>query len=153
MNSVLPIPEGFSSVTPYLTVHDASKALEFYQQAFGAIETLRLTDPEGKIGHAEVQIGDAPVMLSDEFPGMGSPSPKTLNGSAVVLHLYVEDVDAFVSKAVDAGATVLMEVSDQFYGDRMGKLQDPFGHIWTVATHKEDVSPEELEKRFHTMFD
>jgi PhnB protein len=144
---VEPIPAEYSGVTPYLCVNDAAGAIEFYKKGFGATEIMRLPDPSGKIGHAEVKIGKALVMLADEFPEQGYVSPKTLGGSTVRLHMYVEDVDAFFEKAVAAGAKVLIPVADQFYGDRSGRLEDPFGHIWLVSTHTEDVAPEEMQKR------
>jgi PhnB protein len=144
---VEPIPKEYAGVTPYLCVHDGAAAIEFYKQGFGATEKMRLPDPNGKIGHAEVKIGNALVMIADEFPEHGHISPKTLGGSTVKLHMYVEDVDAFFEKAVAAGAKVLIPVADQFYGDRSGRLEDPFGHIWLVSTHTEDVSPEEMQRR------
>ncbi|HET9533289.1 MAG TPA: VOC family protein [Blastocatellia bacterium] len=146
-NKVNPIPEGYRSITLYLCVNGAANALEFYKNAFGATELMRMQDPSGKIGHAEIKIGDSRVMLADEFPEMGFRSPQSLGGSCVTIHLYVEDVDATVSQAVSAGAKLVKPVEDQFYGDRAGSLEDPFGHSWYVATHKEDVSPEEIEKR------
>ncbi len=145
--AIRPIPEGYHTVTPYLIVHDAARALEFYRQAFGATELMRLTGPNGKIGHAEIRIGDSPIMLADEHPAMGAISPQTLGGAAVSILLYVEDVDARFAQAVAAGGTVLRPLQDQFYGDRSGTLRDPFGHTWSLATHKEDVSPEEMERR------
>jgi PhnB protein len=151
MSKVKPIPEGYHTVTPYLCCKDAAAAIEFYKKAFGATELMRMGDPSGKIGHAEIQIGDSHVMLADEFPEMGFLSPQSVGGSPVMMHLYVEDVDAIVPKAVAAGAKVTRPVADQFYGDRGGQLQDPFGHKWYVSTHKEDVSPEELKKRMAAM--
>ncbi len=145
--NVKPIPDGYRGATPYLTVKCAADAIEFYKKAFGAIETMRIGDPGGKIGHAEIQIGEARLMLSDEYPEMNVLSPETIGGSPVVIHLYVEDVDAMAARAVEAGATVARPVADQFYGDRGGKFTDPFGHHWWIATHKEDVSPEEMKKR------
>jgi PhnB protein len=144
---VEPIPKEYSGVTPYLSVNDAAGAIEFYKRGFGATEIMRLPDPNGKIGHAEVKIGNAIVMLADEFPEHGHVSPKTLGGSTVKLHMYVEDVDAFFEKAAAAGAKVLIPIADQFYGDRSGRLEDPFGHVWLVSTHIEDVAPEEMQKR------
>ncbi len=144
---VKPIPDGYHTVTPYLVVKDAAKAIEFYKVAFGATEFMRMAGPDGKIGHAEIRIGTSPVMLADEFPDMGFRSPQSLGGAAVSLLVYVEDVDARFDQAVTAGATVLRPVKDQFYGDRSGTLTDPFGHVWTIATHKEDLTPEELHKR------
>lgn len=142
-----PVPEGYHTVSPYLVIRNAAKAIEFYQQAFAAEERFRMPGPDGKIMHAELQIGDSIVMLSDEFPEMGAPSPQTLNGTSVSIFLYVEDVDAVFKKAVDAGAKVLMPVADMFWGDRFGKLADPFGHQWQIATHTEDLTPEEMGKR------
>jgi PhnB protein len=144
---VEPIPAEYSGVVPYLCVSDAAGAIEFYKKGFGATEIMRLPDPSGKIGHAEVKIGKALVMLADEFPEHGHVSPKTLGGSTVKLHMYVEGVDAFFEKAVAAGAKVLIPLADQFYGDRSGRLEDPFGHVWVVSTHIEDVAPEEMQKR------
>jgi PhnB protein len=131
-----------------LIIQGAARAIKFYKEAFGAKEVLRLADPSGKVGHAEISIGDSLIMLADEHPEMGFRSPQSLGGSPVGIHLYVKDVDSLVIQAVTAGATVLRAVQDQFYGDRSGTLVDPFGHVWTIATHKEDVSPEEIEKRF-----
>jgi PhnB protein len=143
-----PIPDGYHTATPYLIIQGAARAIKFYKEAFGAKEVLRLADPSGKVGHAEISIGDSLIMLADEHPEMGFRSPQSLGGSPVGIHLYVKDVDSLVIQAVTAGATVLRAVQDQFYGDRSGTLVDPFGHVWTIATHKEDVSPEEIEKRF-----
>lgn len=145
--AVKPIPDGYSTLMPYLIVKDAARALDFYKRAFGATELMRLNGTGGKIGHAEIRIGDAVVMLADEFPDMGARSPQTLGGSPVSLLLYVEDADARFEQAVAAGATVLRPVKDQFYGDRSGMLSDPFGHVWVLATHTEDVSPEEMRRR------
>ena len=145
--AVKSIPEGYSTVTPYLIVHDAAGALEFYKKALGATELMRFGGPGGKIGHAEIQIGTSRVMLADEHPEMGALSPRTIGGSAGGLALYVEDVDARFQQAVAAGGKVLRPVADQFYGDRSGTIEDPFGHKWTLATHKEDVSPEEMHRR------
>jgi PhnB protein len=142
-----PIPEGYQGVTPYLAVDDASEAIEYYKQAFGAKERTRMEGPEGSIGHAELEIGDSVVMLSDPFPQATTRSPKELGGTSVSVMMYVEDVDAFVKRAVDAGATVTMEVKDQFWGDRFGSIKDPFGHSWSIATHVEDVPPEEMAER------
>jgi PhnB protein len=145
--SVRPIPEGYHSVTPYLIVKDGVRALDFYKQVFGATELMRMDSPDGRIGHAEIKIGDSPVMLADEFPEMGARSPQTIGGSPVSLVVYVADVDARVTRATAAGAKVLRPVQDQFYGDRSGMIEDPFGHIWTISTHQEDLSAEELSKR------
>jgi PhnB protein len=143
---VKPIPDGYHTVTPYLYIKGAASALEFYKKAFGATELFRM-DWNGRVGHAEIQIGDSRIMMADEFPEMGVRGPQTLGGSSVGLCLYVEDADAWFDRAVAAGATVVRPMKDQFYGDRSGTVTDPFGHIWTVATHKEDVSPEEMEER------
>lgn len=145
--AVDPIPCGFHTATPYLVVDDAAAALDFYVKAFGATVLSRMGGPAGKIMHAEIQIGDSKIMLSDEFPGMGNPSPKTLGGSAGGIHLYVADVDAGHERALAAGATSLMGPMDMFWGDRFCKVMDPFGHLWSIATHKEDLTPEEMEKR------
>jgi PhnB protein len=152
MNPVKAIPDCYPTATPYLTVKDADKAIEFYKQAFGATESMRLVDPSGAIGHAEVIIGTSPIMLSDEFPQMGMHSPQALGGSPIGIHLYVEDVDATFNQAIAAGAKEVMAVEDQFYGDRTGKIVDPFGYTWTIATHQEDVSPEELQQRFSALY-
>ena len=141
------IPEGYHSVTPYLIINGAAEAIEFYQKAFGATELFRMPAPAGKIGHAEIKIGDSPIMLADEFPEMGYKSPQSLGGSPVSIMIYVEDVDAVFNQAIAAGGKEQRPVKDQFYGDRSGTLEDPFGHVWHVATHKEDVTPEEMEKR------
>lgn len=145
--SVKPIPDGYHSVTPYLICHEAAAAIDFYKSAFGAIELFRMPMPDGRLGHAEIKIGNSPIMLADEFPGMGFDSPKTLKGTPVCLMIYVEDCDAMFAKAIDLGATAIKPLQDQFYGDRSGTLADPFGHVWTIATHKEDVSPEEIARR------
>jgi PhnB protein len=142
-----PIPEGYHTATPYLAVDDAAEAIEYYTKAFGAKERVRMETPDGKIGHAELEIGDSLVMLSDPFPQSSTRPPKELGGTSVSVFLYVEDVDAFVKQAVDAGATVTMEVADQFWGDRFGSFTDPFGHLWSIATHVEDVPPEEMAER------
>ncbi len=151
-NNVNPIPDGFHTVTPYLTVRNAAKAIEFYQRAFGAEERSRMPMGDGKIGHAEISIGNSIVMLSDEFPDCGNHSPEALNGSPVGFAIYVEDVDAAFKRAVDAGATVKEPLKDQFWGDRSGSVVDPFGHKWTLLTHVEEVSPEEMKKRMDQMF-
>jgi PhnB protein len=142
-----PIPDGYHTATPYLIIRGAGDAIEFYKKAFGATELFRFPTPDGKIGHAEIKIGDSPIMLADEYPQMGYNSPQTLGGSPVSLMIYVEDVDTTFNQAVAAGATVKEAVSDKFYGDRIGTLTDPFGHMWHISTHKEDVSVEEMEKR------
>jgi PhnB protein len=141
------VPEGYHALTPYLAVDDAAQAIEFYKRAFGARERMRMPTPEGKIGHAELEIGDSVVMLSDPFPQSTCKSPRELGGTSMGVFLYVEDVDAVVQQAVGAGATVTMPVDDMFWGDRCGKIADPFGHEWQIATHKEDVPPEEMAER------
>lgn len=148
---VTSIPEGYHSVTPYLIIKGAAKALDFYQRAFGAKETVRMAGPGGKIMHAEMRIGDSMVMLADEHPEMNARSPESFGGSPVMIHLYVEDVDAVFNQAIAAGATVERPLADQFYGDRTGGVKDPFGYSWYVATHKEDVTPEEMKKRMAAM--
>ena len=150
MAEVKPIPEGYHSLTPYLIIDGAAKALEFYTKAFGATELFRM-EHEGKIGHAEMKIGDSPFMLADENAQMGFKGPKALGGTPVSLMIYVDDVDTTFKQAVEAGGVEMKPVQDQFYGDRSGTLTDPFGHVWTVATHKEDVSPEEIDKRLKAM--
>jgi PhnB protein len=142
-----PIPEGYHTVTPYLAVEDATEAIEYYTKAFGAKERVRMETPDGKVGHAELEIGDSLVMLSDPFPQASTKPPNELGGTSVSVFMYVEDVDAVVKQAVDAGATVTMEVADQFWGDRFGSVKDPFGHLWSIATHVEDVPPEEMAER------
>jgi PhnB protein len=147
MGKAKSIPEGYHTATPYLIIKDAAKAIEFYKKAFGATELMRMAQPDGKVGHAEIKIGDSPIMLADEFPEMGSRSPQSLGGSPVSLYLYVDDVDALAKQAEAAGAKVVRPVKDQFYGDRSGSFEDPFGHQWHLATHVEDLAPEELHKR------
>jgi PhnB protein len=142
-----PIPEGYRTVTPYLAVEDAAEAIDYYERAFGAKERVRMHGPDGKIGHAELEIGDSIVMLSDPFPQASTRPPKELGGTSSSVFLYVEDVDAVVKQAVDEGASITMEVEDQFWGDRFGSITDPFGHSWAIATHVEDVPPEEMEER------
>jgi PhnB protein len=142
-----PIPEGYHTATPYLAVDDAAEAIEYYKNAFGAKERSRMEAPDGSIGHAELEIGDSLVMLSDPFPQATTRTPKELGGTTATVFLYVEDVDAVVKRAVDAGATVTMEVADQFWGDRFGAITDPFGHSWSIATHVEDVPPDEMARR------
>jgi PhnB protein len=142
-----PIPEGYASITPYLTVDDGTSAIEFYKRAFGATERGSMASPDGRIAHAELQVGDSVVMLSDSFPQFASKSPKEVGDTTVSIHLYVEDVDSAVRAAADAGATVTMEPADQFWGDRLGRVTDPFGHIWLIATRVEDLAPEEIRAR------
>jgi len=149
--TVKPIPDGYRTATPYLIIQGAAAALDFYKKVFGATVFVSMAQPDGKIGHAEMRIGDSVIMLADEVPQMGYRGPKALGGSPVSLLLYVEDVDAVVARAVAAGAKITQPVQDKFYGDRNGVLEDPFGHIWTIATHTEDVSPEEMSKRMAAM--
>jgi PhnB protein len=147
MADVNPIPEEYPRVTPYLAVDGAGDAIDFYTKVFGAKERMRMGGPDGKVGHAELDIGNSVVMLADEHPEMGFQGPKAIGGTPVTIHIYVEDVDAAFDRALEAGATSLREVQDQFYGDRSGQFEDPFGHRWNVASHVEDVQPEEMEKR------
>ncbi|HVO87707.1 MAG TPA: VOC family protein [Casimicrobiaceae bacterium] len=147
--AVEPIPAGYSTVTPYLIVRPAKLAIDFYKRAFEATEVLRLNAPDGSIGHAELRIGDSLIMLADGMDGY--PDPHNLGGSPVSLHVYVRDVDTVFDRAIAAGATVKRAVANQFYGDRNGILVDPFGHVWSLATHVEDVSPEEIDRRFRAM--
>jgi len=146
--AVKPIPDGYHTATLYLIIKDAARAIDFYKKAFGATELMRMADPGGKVHHAAIKIGDSPIMLADEYPEMGALSPQSLGGSSVFILLYVEDVDERFSRAIAAGAKAVRPVQDQFYGDRSGTLTDPFGHQWTLATHKEDVPPGEMKKRF-----
>ena len=150
--TVKSIPEGFHSVTPYLSIQGASEALEFYKQAFNATELFRLDAPGGVIGHAEIIIGDSHIMMSDQCEESPIPSPQSLGGSSVGLYIYVEDVDALFAQAINAGAKEVKPVEDQFYGDRTGTLEDPFGHIWFLGTHKEDLTPEEINERVASLF-
>lgn len=145
--TVQAIPENYPRLSPYLSVKNAAQAIEFYVRAFGAKERFRIAAPDGKVGHAELDIDGALIMLADEHRQIGFQSPETLGGSPVVIHMYVADVDAFCDRAVAAGATFLRPVSNQFYGDRSGQLRDPYGHVWSVATHIEDVPPEEMMRR------
>lgn len=151
MSQVKPIPDGMYTLTPHLVCAGAADAIEFYKKAFNAVEQSRLPGPDGKMMHASVKIGDSVLMLTDEFPEWGSFGPKSLKGSPVTIHLYVEDVDASVAQAVAAGAKVTMPVDDMFWGDRYGKLEDPFGHQWSVATHTRDLTPEEIRKGMEAM--
>jgi len=141
------VPDGYRTATPYLIVKGAAEAIDFYKRVFGATEMLRMADPQGRVGHAEVRIGDSVIMLADEHPAMGYRSPRALGGSSVSILLYLPDVDAVFERAVKAGGRALRPVMDQFYGDRSGTFEDPFGHLWTVATHVEDVTPEEMRRR------
>ena len=147
MSDVKPIPEGYPQLAPYLHVDGAAAAIDFYTKVFGARERMRMDAPGDRIGHAEIDIGDALIMLADEFPDMGVRGPKAIGGTPVTIHLYVDDVDAVFAAALEAGATALGEVHDRFYGDRAGEFEDPFGHRWSIATHVEDVPPDEMEKR------
>ncbi len=147
MAKVDPIPPQFPRVTPYLSIDGAAEAIDFYCSVLGAKEDVRMGGPDGKVGHAELRIGDSVIMLSDAFPGMGAPTPQALGGSPVTLMVYVEDVDAAFDRALKMGAKEIAPVQDQFYGDRSGQFEDPFGHRWNVASHVEDVPPEEMERR------
>lgn len=150
--SVKPIPEGYEGGIAYLTVSGADRAIEFYKQAFGAVEVMRMPTPDGKVMHAELKIGAAPIMLSEESPQWGALSPTTIGNSASTMVLYFEDADAVVARAEQAGASITMPVQDQFWGDRSGSITDPFGHKWMISTHVEDVSAEEMQKRVAAMF-
>jgi PhnB protein len=147
MSKIHYIPKGYNSVTPYLVVKGAAKAIEYYKNVFGATEVMRMAGPDGHIGHAELQIGDSRIMLADENPSMGNRSAESIGGSPVSLYVYLPDCDKVVAKATAEGAKLLKPVQDQFYGDRSGFIEDPFGHLWGVATHKEDVSAKEMEER------
>ncbi len=142
-----PIPDGYHTVTPYLIINGASDAIDFYKRAFGATEIMRMPDPKGRIGHAEIRVGDSVIMMADEHHEMGYRGPRSLGGTSVSILLYVDNVDTVFDRAVKAGAKAQRPVADQFYGDRMGTLEDPFGHVWTIGTHIEDVSPEEMQRR------
>jgi len=147
-----PIPEGYHSATPYLIVKGAGDAIDFYARAFGATELLRMADRNGAIAHAEIKIGDSVIMLADENPNVGYRGPRSLGGSTVSILLYVPDVDDTFARALEAGARAQRPVADQFYGDRSGTLEDPFGHFWTIATHVEDIAPEEMRRRVEAAF-
>jgi PhnB protein len=147
MAKVNPIPEGYNSVTPYLSIKGAAAAIDYYKEVFGATELFRMGGPDGKVGHAEIKIGNSPIMLADEYPDMEFVSPQTLGGTPVGLMIYVDDVDTMFKQAISRGAKEVKPLQNQFYGDRSGTLKDPFGHVWTVATHIEDVAPEEMERR------
>jgi PhnB protein len=149
--AVKPVPDGYHTITPYLTVRDAARAIEFYKAAFGAIERGVAKGPDGKIMHAELKIGDSIIMLADEFPEYGVVSPQSVGGSGSGLHIYIDGVDAAFDRAVKAGAEVEMPVSDQFWGDRYGKLKDPFGHKWSIGTHIKDVSMDEMKQAMDQM--
>ena len=146
-----PIPDEYPRVTPYLYIDGAEAAIDFYTTVLGAKERMTMPGPEGKVGHAELSIGDSLIMLADEYPDMGSRGPRSVGGSPVTVHVYVEDVDATFERAIDAGATALRPVENKFYGDRGGEFEDPFGHRWSIATHVEDVSPEEMQQRMGQM--
>ena len=150
-NPVKPVPDGMRTITPHLVCDGAAQAIDFYVKAFGAVELSRLPGPGGKLMHAMVRIGDSMLMLVDEFPEMGAKGPKALDGSPVTIHLYVEDVDAAFARAVAAGATVRMPLADMFWGDRYGQVQDPFGHLWSMATHQRDMTPEQMAAEMGTM--
>ena len=145
--AVKAIPDGYHSVTAYLIIKGADRAIDFYKKVFGATQRMRMDGPNGTVGHAEIEIDGSAIMLADEFPDMGFRSPQSLGGAGVSLHLYVKDVDTCFNRAVAAGGKALRPVQDQFYGDRSGTLEDPFGHVWTISTHKEDLSAEEIHKR------
>jgi PhnB protein len=147
VSEVKPIPDGYPRVSPHLSVVGGADAIDFYKDIFGASERMRMATPDGAVAHAEIQIGDSVVMIGDEMPGGTDPSPKTLGGSPVALFVYVEDVDDVFGRAVEAGAAAVSEPDDHFYGDRVGMFDDPFGHRWNVATHIEDVPPDEMERR------
>jgi PhnB protein len=147
MADVTPIPDGYPRICPYLHIDGAADAIEFYKHVFGATERVRMDGPDGRVGHAELGIGDSVVMLADEYPDLGVLGPKTIGGTPVVLSIYVEDVDATVARATEAGATVDRPVQDRFYGDRVGQIEDPFGHVWSIQTHIEDVPPQEMRRR------
>ena len=151
MPSAKPIPEGYPRVIPYLCVDGANAAIDFYSEVLGATERMRMPSPGGKVGHAELEIGDSLIMLADEFPEMGVRSPKTIGGTPVTISVYVEDVDSVFDEALSHGATAVRPVEDQFYGDRAGQFEDPFGHRWSVHTHVEDVPPDEMERRVAEM--
>ncbi len=151
MADVKPIPDGYPVVSPYLCVDGAAAAIQFYSEVLGATERMRMPAPGGKLGHVEMQIGDSLIMLSDEFPEMGQVSPTTVGGSPVVISVYVDDVDAVFERAQQAGASIVRPPEDQFYGDRAAQFNDPFGHRWSIATHIEDVPPDEMAKRVTEM--
>ena len=151
MSKVKPVPQGYRTATPYLIIDGAAKALDFYRRIFGAVEKMRMPSPGGKVGHAEITIGDSMIMLADEHLEIGARSPRAFGGSGVGIMLYVDDVDVTVKNAVAEGAKLVQKVEDKFYGDRTGTLEDPFGHIWHVGTHKEDVSEDEMKRRMASM--
>jgi len=149
--AVKPVPDGYHTVTPYMTVRGAAKAIDFYKEAFGAVEVLRMPMPDGSVAHAEIKIGDSVIMMGEENPAWGNKSPQALGGTPTGLMIYVPDCDAVFARALAAGATVSKPLTDQFYGDRSGTVIDPFGHQWTLATHVEDVPPEEMQTRMDAM--
>lgn len=149
--AVRPIPEGYRTVTPHLVCEHAAEAIEFYKKAFSAVEIARMPGPDGKIMHAELRIGDSPIMLAQDYPEFGSRGPLALQGTSVVIHLYVEDADAVFAQAVSAGGEPVMPLSDMFWGDRYGQVQDPFGHRWSIATHKQDLTPEQIMEGMNKM--
>ena len=147
MAQVKPVPQGYHTATPYLTIKNAARALDFYKKAFGAQEVARMDAPDGKVAHAEIKVGDSMIMIAEEMPGSGNRSPESLGGTTASIFLYVDNADAIFDRAVSAGAQVETALADMFWGDRYGRLKDPYGHSWGVATHKEDVAPAEMEKR------
>ena len=151
-SNVSPVPAGYHSVTPYLLIGGASAAIDFYMKAFGAVEVLRLTAPDGRIGHAEIRIGDSHVMLADEHPEMAFLGPQSRGGTTVSMLLYVADADAVFDRAIEAGATELRPLCDQFYGDRSGAVTDPWGHVWSIASRTEEITPEEIQRRFQELY-
>lgn len=151
-SNVKAIPEGYHSITPFLVVKNCADAIEFYKKAFDAEERYRMNMPDGKVGHAELKIGDSVLMLADEFPEMKFLSPKSIGGSPVSMYVYVQDVDTMFNNAVTAGGIVLDGVKDQFWGDRHGRLEDPYGHLWSIATHKKDLSPDEMKRAAEAAF-
>lgn len=151
-SAVKPIPDGYAAITPYLIIGGAADAIDYYQRAFGAEVRLRMDEPGGRVGHAELVIGGSVVMVGDEYPDMGNLGPRAVGGTPVTIHLYVEDVDATAERAVEAGGKLVRPVENQFYGDRSGEVEDPFGHHWHIATHIEDMSPEEMQRRAAALF-
>ncbi len=149
--AVRPIPEGYRTVTPHLVCDKAGEAIDFYKKAFGAVELARMPGPDGRIMHAELRIGDSPIMLADAFPEFGSQGPLALKGSPVTIHLYVNDADAAWARALEAGARPTMELADMFWGDRYGQVADPFGHLWSIATHKRDMTDEQIREAMRDM--